>query len=644
VAIVWRPSEKIVKSSNIWRFMQKHGIKTYRQLVKRSQAEIEWFWRAAEEDLGIQWFKKYKKVLDISKGIQWAEWFVNGRVNISYNCLDKHANSWRRNKIACMWEGEDGAVRKFTYYDTLVQTCKLASVLKDIGIKKGDAVGVFMPMTPETVIAFFAIVRLGAIFIPLFSGYGPQAVAARLSDCDAKALITTDGFKRKGAHVDMKKIADEAVQFCPGIKHIIVVQRTGANIELTHGRDILWSEIVNRKQKVYVKPEMMDSEDPFMIIYTSGTTGKPKGSVHVHGGFLVKISEEVAYQIDLHDDDILFWITDIGWIMGAWEIVGGMSLGGTIFLYDGAPDYPEPDRLWRMIEEHGITILGISPTAIRSLMRYGEEWVKKHDLSSLRVLGSTGESWNPDPYMWYFKNVGGSRCPVINISGGTEIGACFLSPHPIQPLKSCSLGGPALGMDIDVFDENGKPVRGRVGELVCRKPWPGMTRGLWKDPCRYIETYWSRWKNIWVHGDWASVDKDGEWFLHGRSDDTIKVAGKRVGPAEVESALTAHNAVSESAAIGVPDELKGEAIVCFVVLKPGAEPCNPLREELKNIVVKQLGKTLMPKDIKFVKELPKTRNAKIIRRLIKATYLGQNVGDTSSLENPGVLEEITHNI
>jgi len=378
-----------------------------------------------------------------------------------------------------------------------------------------------------------------------------------------------------------------------------------------------------------------------MIAYTSGTTGRPKGAVHVHGGFLVKIAQEVYHQTDLHPgEDVLFWITDMGWIMGPWEVVGGLACGGTVFLYEGAPDYPGPDRLWALVERHGISILGVSPTLIRALSRHGTAPLKAHDLSSIRVIGSTGEPWNPEPYRWCLEHVGGGRAPIINLSGGTEVGACFLSPVPIVPLKPCSLGGPALGVDVDVFDAEGNPVRGQVGELVCKQPWPGMTRGVWRDPARYLETYWSRWEGVWVHGDWASVDADGEWFLHGRSDDTIKVAGKRVGPAEFESALVAHPAVTEAAAVGVPHALKGQAVWCYVVLQPGHEPGDALRDELLDGVVSILGKAFKPEKIRFVRELPKTRSAKIVRRAVRAAALGQDPGDVSSLENPSALEAV----
>jgi acetyl-CoA synthetase len=374
-----------------------------------------------------------------------------------------------------------------------------------------------------------------------------------------------------------------------------------------------------------------------MIAYTSGTTGRPKGSVHVHGGFLVKIAAEVAYQTDYQKGETLFWFTDPGWIMGPWEIIGTLALGGTVFLYDGAPNHPGPDRLWDMVERHRINILGVSPTLVRALAPLGDEHVTKHDRSSLRVLGSTGEPWNTEPYLWFSRVVGEDRCPIINFSGGTEVGACFLSPTPVVPLKACSLGGPALGMAVDVFGPDGTPLRGGVGELVCTKPWPGMTRGIWGDPDRYIETYWSRWPDVWVHGDWASIDEEGEWFLHGRSDDTLNVAGKRIGPAEVESVLVDHPLVIEAAVIGVPDDVKGEAIWCYCVLKPGASVD---AGGISDHVVRALGGPFRPGAVMFVSELPKTRNAKVLRRAVRAAALGEDAGDLSSLENPSALEEI----
>lgn len=616
----WTPTQEYIERSNIWRFMQAHNVRDYHELVRRSTEDIEWFWDAVVTDLQIEFFEPYQRVLDVSQGIPWAKWFVGGKINIAHNCVDKHAYA-RPDKTALIWEGEDGSVRHVSYRELYEQTNRLAHILKEMGIAKGDRVGIFMPMIPETVIAMMACAKIGAIFTPIFSGFGAQAVAARLNDCGAKLLITAESFSRKGVRIEMGKIAREAAKLCPTVQEVMVLGRGEGSGERC-------------------PTEHTDSEDPFMIIYTSGTTGKPKGAVHVHGGFLVKIAQEVAHQVDLHEEDILFWVTDMGWIMGPWEVVGGLALGGTVFLYEGAPDYPSIDRLWAMIERHKISILGVSPTLIRALMKFGEEPVRRHDLSSLRILGSTGEPWNPAPWWWLFEHVGEKRCPIINLSGGTEVGACFLSPLPITPIKPCALVGPALGMAVDVFDSHGKPLRGGVGELVCKKPWPGMTRGIWKDPDRYIQTYWSRWPNIWVHGDWASIDEDGYWFLHGRSDDTIKIAGKRLGPAEIESVLVGHAAVAEAAAIGVPHELKGETIWCYVVLKPGYEPSDALRTELRERVVEALGKSFVPEQIKFVTELPKTRNAKILRRAIRAKALGQDPGDLSNLENPQALEEI----
>lgn len=644
----WVPSKEYIERSNVWRFMQKHGIKDYSELIRRTTDDIEWFWDAVVKELQLEFFEPYEKVLDISQGIPWAKWFVGGKINIAHNCVDKHAQA-RPNKLALIWEGEDGTVRRLTYRELYEQTNRLANALKRLGIAKGDRVGIFMPMLPETVMALLACAKIGAIVTPIFSGFGAQAVAARLNDCEAKLVITADGFYRRGTVIEMQNIAEEAVALSPTVHHVIVVER-GA---LTPGPSPVGRErgaegevraslheLTNREPPECAT-ERTDAEDPLMIAYTSGTTGRPKGSVHVHGGFLVKIAQEVAHQVDLHEDDILYWVTDMGWIMGPWEVVGGLALGGTVFLYEGAPDYPHVDRLWAMIERHRISILGISPTLIRALMKFGEESVKKHNLSSLRILGSTGEPWNPTPWLWFFMNVGSERCPIINLSGGTEVGACFLSPLPITPLKPCALVGPALGMAIDVFGPDGRPLRGGVGELVCTKPWPGMTRGIWKDPDRYIQTYWSRWENVWVHGDWASIDADGFWYLHGRSDDTIKIAGKRLGPAEIESILVSHPAVAEAAAIGVPHELKGEAIWCYAVLRPGYAPSDALRKELRERVVEALGRSFAPEQVKFVKELPKTRNAKILRRAIRAKALGQEPGDLSNLENPQSLEEIT---
>jgi acetyl-CoA synthetase len=420
------------------------------------------------------------------------------------------------------------------------------------------------------------------------------------------------------------------------VERVIVLSNLGVDMPWTEGRDVSWQDFSSPHIGAHLEPEDTESEDPFMIAYTSGTTGRPKGAVHVHGGFLVKIASEVAYQLDLHSSEIFYWFTDMGWIMGPLSMVGSHAIGGTMVLYEGAPDFPDPGRLWASVERHRVNMLGVSPTLIRALKPHGDEWPGKHDLSSLRILGSTGEPWNPEPYMW-LRHVAGrdGEVPIINISGGTEVGACFLSPYPVEPLKACSLGGPSLGMDVDVFGPDGQPVREQVGELVCKQPWPAMTRGIWNDPDRYIETYWSTFPDVWRHGDWAKIDEDGQWFLFGRSDDTINVAGKRLGPAEVESVLVAHPAVSEAAVVGVPDETKGEAVWCFVVAQESG-----LEAELAELVAHELGRPFKPSRVVLVDALPKTRSAKILRRAVRAVAVGEDPGDMSSAENPQALDSI----
>ena len=637
--IVWIPSKEYVERANITRFMKKYNIEDYEELIKRSTEEIEWFWDAALKDLKIEWYKPYNKVLDDSKGIQWTKWFIGGKINIVHNCLDKYALSNKKTNTAIIWETEGGEVRKITYKQLYEEVNKFANALKELGVKKGERVGIYMPMVPEIVVAFLGIMKIGAISIPIFSGFGGQALASRLDIAGAKLLITADGTVRRGKTVEIKKEVDKAIDSVSSIENIIVYKRLGIETKMKYNRDIWWQEIVT-KQSDRCKTEHMDSEDYAMIIFSSGTTGRPKGTVHTHGGALAQIVKELGYYFDVKENDVFFWLTDIGWMMGPWMIIGVQSFGATIVIYEGAPNYPNPDRLWELIDNQKITTLGISPTAIRMFMRYGDEWIKKHDLGTLKFLGSTGEPWDPDSWNWFFEKIGKKKIPIINISGGTEIVGCFLSPLPITKLKPCTLRGPGLAMDIDVFDDDGKPIRGKMGHLVAKKPAPSMTRGFWNEPERYIETYWSRWPNIWYHGDWAKIDKDGFWSLHGRSDDTIKIAGRRTGPAEIEAALIEHPAVSEAAAIGIPDEIKGEDLVCFVVLKPRYEFNDNLREELKNQVIKIMGKTLKPRDIKFVKDLPKTRSAKIIRRIIKATFLGDETTDISSVENPQAVEEI----
>jgi acetyl-CoA synthetase len=641
VPYVWKPSAEVVERSNIGRFMHRHGITGYRELVGRSTDDIDWFWNAVIEDLQIEFFRPFDAILDSSRGIAWTRWFPGGAINLAHQCLDRHACSPRGDQTAVIWEAEDGTIRRHSYRELRAQTCRLAGALSRLGIVQGDTIGLFLPMIPEAVVAFLACAKIGAVAIPIFSGFAAPAVAARLEDAAAKAVITVDTSFRRGKPIRMAQVAAEAAAASPTVRHVIVAlgEHNDGQESPTASAFVNWDDLVAAEPDEFPSVPV-DPETPLMIAYTSGTTGRPKGAVHVHGGFLVKIAQEVAHQVDMHADDRLFWVTDLGWIMGPWELVGGLAAGGTVVLCEGAPDFPAPDRLWSMVKRHGVTILGVSPTLIRALMRHGTEPVRAHNLSSLRILASTGEPWDPESWRWLFDHAGRGSCPIINISGGTEVGACLLSALPVTPLKPCSLAGPALGMAVDVFDAAGKPLRHGVGELVCTKPWPAMTRGIWGDPERYLATYWSRWPNVWVHGDWASIDDDGDWFLHGRSDDTLNVAGKRLGPAEIESILAEHEAVAESAAVGVPDDVKGEVIHCFAVLRSGHQPTDALRAELRERVAQALGKSFAPDQVRFVDELPKTRSGKILRRLVRQVTLGQQPGDLSSIENLGALESI----
>jgi len=634
----WTPSREYIENANATRLMEAHGIEDYRDLVARSQRDPDWFWDAVVEDLGLEFTTPYTQVLDDSSGPEWPQWFAGGKVNLTQNCIDRHLPQ-RAGASAIVWEGEDGDVRSLTYSELAEDVARCANALLSLGVRQQDVVAVFMPMVPENIVAAYAIARIGAIYLPIFSGFGAPAIAARLNDSGAKILVTADAFYRRGAKVPMKQTADEAVAAAPSVERVIVYRRFPGDDTPMGARDVGWSEVVRAADAACPAPEL-DPETPVLIAYTSGTTGLPKGSVHVHGGLLVKVAAEAAYQTDVGPGDVLYWVTDMGWIMGPWEMVGAHANGASLFLYEGAPNYPDAGRLWQMCERHGVSVLGISPTLVRALMPAGEETVRGADLSRLRILGSTGEPWNPEPYRWLAEVVGGGRCPIINISGGTEVGACFLGQAPVLPTKSCSLGTPAHGMAIDVYDPDGRPVREQVGELVCTRPWPAQTRGFWKNPDRYIATYWSRWPGIWVHGDWASIDSDGYWFLHGRSDDTLNIAGKRIGPAEFESAAVDHPAVVECAAIGVPHEVKGETIWCFCILQPDVRPSDELAAEVKKFIGAELGKAFTPAEIKFVEELPKTRSAKILRRAIRAKVLDEDPGDLSSLENPGALEAI----
>jgi acetyl-CoA synthetase len=638
--VIWEPSPEVIERSRLKRFMDQHGLETYAELLTRANDDIEWFWDAAIKDIDITFYRHYDKVVDLSKGKPWAKWWIGGRMNIIQSCLDRYRDQKTHDKLAIIFEGEPGDVRKLTYAELDRQVCKLAGALRRLGIRPGDRIGIFMPMCPEVAISVLATAKIGAVIIPLFSGYGAEAIANRLRDGEAKLLICADGFYRRGQVIPMKETADKALASCPTVTRVIMHRRVVREVPWTHGRDYVW-EVLLEDEPDHAPTHELDPEDPMMIIYTSGTTGKPKGTLHVHGGFPVKTAQDMAHGFDVGADDTVFWYTDIGWMMGPWLIFGSLILGATMVLYEGTPDYPAADRLWRMVADHGVTVLGVSPTLVRGLMTHGDEVPAHHDLSSLRILGGTGEPWNPEPFQWFFNHIGGGRIPVINYTGGTEISGGILCGNVITHLRPCSFAGPLPGINADVVDAEGRSVRGEVGELVIRNPWPGMTRGFWGDQQRYIETYWSRFDGIWVHGDWAYVDpEDALWYVLGRSDDTIKVAGKRLGPAEVESVLVGHPWVAEAAAIGVPDELKGEALVCFVILRPKRQASEQLATELADLVAVALGKPLRPKAIHFVTDLPRTRNAKILRRVVKSVYTGKDPGDLSSLENPSALAAI----
>ena len=635
---VWHPTPELIAQSNLQRFVNKHGLGSYDELMQRSTTDIAWFWDAVLRDLDIQFYKPYSSVLDLSEGKPWARWCVDGEMNVIHNMLDKYTGTPTDEKIAIKSETEDGTTRTLTYKELREEVNKMAGALRSLGLGKGDAIGVFMPMVPEIVIAMLAIIKIGGVFLPLFSGFGASAIVSRLRDADATALFTAAGTYRRGKFCAMKPIADEAGSQIPTMQHLLVLNQAGEwlleNLKTSsppRGLNCSFDE---------EPTERTSAEDPIMIIYTSGTTGKPKGAVHTHCGFPIKAAQDMWQGFDLHPDETLFWMTDMGWMMGPWEVFGVLLLGATMMLYDGAPDFPEPDRVWSLVDRHKVAALGVSPTLIRALRRHGDEIVHRHDLSSLRKFASTGEPWNPDPWMWLFQNVGCEKLPIINYSGGTEISGGIVMGNVLTPMKPCAFSGPLPGMAADVVDEDGKSVRGKVGELVIREPWIGMTRGFWRDRERYIDAYWSRWPDTWVHGDWAAIDEDGLWYILGRSDDTIKIAGKRVGPAEVESILVAHPQISEAVAVGVPDPIKGEALVCFCVLRKGVNGDVNLAAELRGNVARDLGKALTPHDVLFVGDIPKTRNAKVMRRVVRAAYLGEKLGDTSALENPASLEEI----
>ncbi len=635
--VVWTPDEDLKANATLTAFMTRHGIADYDALNARSTEDPEWFWNALIEFFDLRFHRPYERVLDLSAGKPWARWCVGGETNAVLNCLDRHRGTelWQREAVA--WEGEDGSRRSWTYAELDAETCRVANALRALGCGRGDVVALYMPMVPEIVAAYLGIAKIGAIVLPLFSGFGAGAVAVRCNDAGVKAIFAADAMRRRGREVPLKEVIDEAAAEIPTLEHVVVLRHLGTELAWQEERDHWWHELV-APQATTAETTPVPADDPLMVIYTSGTTGRPKGAVMTHCGFPAKLALDLGLCFDFKTGDRLLWMSDMGWLVGPILVVGTTLLGGTMLLAEGTPDFPEKGRIWRLVEDFRATHLGIAPTIVRALMIYGTEEVERRDLSSLRVALSTGEPWNPDSWLWFFRTVCKSRVPILNYSGGTEIGGGILAGTLLHPLKPCSFAGSIPGMAADVVDETGAPVpRGEVGELVLRQPSIGLTRSLWNDDERYLDTYWRVIPDLWVHGDFASIDRDGFWYVHGRSDDTIKIAGKRTGPSEIESLLLATGKVEEAAVIGVPDAVKGEAVVC-VCVAPSAD--EGLADELKEAVVHTMGVPFRPKQILFVDDLPKTRNMKIMRRVVRALYIGADPGDLSSLVNPEAVDGI----
>ena len=619
---IFVPSADQVSKSNIGRFMNKQGISNWHQLVDRANSNIEWYWNAVNEDLGIEWFQKYDKTYDSQEGVPWTKWFLNGKCNIVVNAIDRHAKK-QPDKVAYIFADEQGS-RKITYRELDEQVSRLADALVTAGIKKGDVIAIYLPMIPEAFYAIFACSKIGAIHTTIFSGFSAHALHSRLVDSKAKLLITTDTVRRRGKDIDLASQWQKAVQ-CTNVSRIVTVSGN-------------YEDFV--KNAVRAKTEVMNSEDPLFILYTSGTTGHPKGTLQVHGGFTVVAAQQTAYLIDMNPEDVLFWYADIGWITGqVWVVYGSSIIGGTALVYNDALDYPTTDAWCRMIEDHKVSIFGAAPTAIRLFMKNNIQ-TSKYDFKSLRVLAATGEPINSKDWIWYFENVGKGRCPLINLSGGTEIGGAILSALPIMPLNPCTVGCPVPGFDADIFDDMGNRVT--QGYLVIKKPWPSMTRGLFDGPSRFLDTYWSKYKDVWYHGDLVLVGSDSLWYMQGRADDVIKVAGHRIGTAEVEAAAASHPAVAEAIAVGIPDELKGEAIAVYIVVKDGYKANSILADEIVAQVEESIGRFARPQAVKIVAEIPKTRTGKLVRRLVKAKITGSIIADQdlSTVENPWSLESI----
>ncbi|OGA19049.1 MAG: AMP-dependent synthetase [Betaproteobacteria bacterium RIFCSPLOWO2_02_FULL_66_14] len=637
--IAWRPDAATIEQANLTAFMRATGIAHYEELIARADADPEWFYDALLGFLDYRFYRPYARVLDASAGAPWTRWCVGGTTNVVLNALDRWRGTPTRDKTLLAWEGEDGERAEFTYRELDREVCRCAGALRALGLGRGDVVAIYLPNLPEAMIAMLAVPKIGAIVMPLFSGFGAEAMRARLELGEAKALITVDGSARRGKPVDAKAIADEAVASLASLRHVIVCRRAGNPVAWKPGRDHWWHQLL-AQQPDDAPTEAMDADAPYLLVFTSGTTGNPKGVVHAHAGFPAKIVMDLALCMDFKPRDRMLWMSDMGWVVGPLIVFAIPIMGGTLVLAEGAPNYPDPERMWRLVAEQRVSFLGIAPTTARTFIAQASEPWKNHDLSALRIIVSSGEPWTPDAWRWLFERVGGRRIPLLNFSGGTEmmgILACCL----LRPLKPCAFNTPVPGTGADVVDDSGRSVEaGTVGELVMRRPVIGLTRSLWRDDARYLENYWSTWPGVWHHGDFASRDAEGHWYIHGRSDDTLKIAGKRTGPAEIEALVMDTGLLAEAAAIGVPDPVKGSALVLVCVPKPGASAGIALREQLSSAVTRGLGTPFKPASVLFVSDLPKTRNLKIMRRVIRAACLGEDPGDLSSLVNPESIDEI----
>ena len=635
-SFLWRPGPDRVSRANVTRLMNKLGVASAAELRAFAVENTADFWDCVVEDCGIQFDEPYEQTVDISAGRERSKWFVGGKLNLARICIDLPSERGP-DRPAVSWQSERGERRELTWGELRSHSDAVARALQDLGVRLGDTVGVFMPMTPEALATYYACAKLGAVSVPMFSGLGADAVGARLDDAGARVVVTADGYPRAGKVVEMKGVIDDACHVATAVEHVLVLSRLGIDTAWHSDRDIAWADAV--RDDAPLESVSVDASHPLQLMYTSGTTGRPKGVVHTHSGFLAIAARDAAYGLDLGADDTLCWPTDLGWILGPWTIVAAGTTGVHICLMEGSPLEPA-SRLWESVEEYGVTVQGVGPSLVRAMMGTydeGNPLRSQFELGGLRALATSGEPMPADAYEWLFREAGDSSCPIVNLSGGTEVGGCFLIPLPVEGLKASSLGGPAPGMDMAVFDETGAELGpGQVGELVCKSVWPGMTQGLWKDDERFLDAYWSRFPGVWAHGDWASYDEDGQWYLHGRSDDTLNVAGQRIGPAEVEGVLVRQPGVVDAAAVAMPHDLKGEAIWCFVV-RPGSTPD---AGTLADAVASILGKPFRPERVVFCSALPRTRSAKVVRRSIRAAALGEDPGDLSSIENPSAIDEI----